>query len=129
MQLYFCTFKREYGMRSALVAGLSAVVVTASTAVAHHGWGNYDAAQVLTLTGTIREMTYANPHGTLSLQTSDKTWTVTLAPPFRMQNRGLPAEMLKSGTTVTVVGYPNRNDPAEMRAERITVNNQTTELR
>jgi hypothetical protein len=54
---------------------------------------------------------------------------VTLAPPFRMQNRGLPSDALKPGATVTVVGYPNRNDPAEMRAERITVNNQTTELR
>jgi hypothetical protein len=54
---------------------------------------------------------------------------VTLAPPFRMQNRGLPAEALKVGTTVTVVGYPNRTDPAEMRAERIAVENQTVELR
>jgi hypothetical protein len=116
-------------MRSAFVAGVSAIVMTASAAMAHHGWGNYDAAQVLTLTGTIKEMTYANPHGSLTLQTPDKAWTVTLAQPFRMQNRGLPAEMLKPGVTVTVIGYPNRNDPTEMRAERITVNNQTTELR
>jgi hypothetical protein len=116
-------------MRKAFVTAISAVVMTASAAVAHHGWGNYDASQVLTLTGTIKAMTYANPHGTLTLETPGKIWTVTLAPPFRMQNRGLPSEMLKPGTTVTVVGYPNRNDPNEMRAERITVNNQTTELR
>src|SRR5690606_37128691 len=58
-----------------------------------------------------------------------KVWLVILAPPFRMQNRGLPSEMLKPGTTVTVVGYPNRTDPAEMRAERISVNGKTTELR
>ena len=107
----------------------SGILLTASVATAHHGWGNYDAAQVLTLTGTIKAMTYANPHGTLSLEVPGKRWTVTLAPPFRMQNRGLPAEALKVGKTVTVVGYPNRNDPAEMRAERITVENQTTELR
>jgi hypothetical protein len=107
----------------------SAILLTTSVASAHHGWGNYDAAQVLTLTGTVRAMTYANPHGTLTLEASGKTWTVTLAPPFRMQNRGLPSEALKVGTTVTVVGYPNRSDPSEMRAERITVNNQTTELR
>lgn len=116
-------------MRSFFTAAVAAVALTASAAMAHHGWGNYDAAQVLTLTGVIKEMTYANPHGTLTLETPGKTWTVTLAPPFRMQNRGLPPEVLKPGTTVTVVGYPNRNDPTEMRAERITVNNQTTELR
>jgi hypothetical protein len=107
----------------------ASILLTTSAASAHHGWGNYDAAQVLTLTGTIRTMTYANPHGTLTLEVPGKTWTVTLAPPFRMQNRGLPAVVLKVGTTVTVVGYPNRTDPTEMRAERITVGNQTVELR
>jgi hypothetical protein len=117
-------------MRSAIAtACASAVLLAGSAATAHHGWGNYDAAKVLTLTGTIRAMTYANPHGTLSLEVPEKTWTVTLAPPYRMQNRGLPAEALKVGTTVTVVGYPNRSDPSEMRAERITVNDKTTELR
>jgi len=52
-----------------------------------------------------------------------------LAPPSRMDNRGLTKEMLKVGTTVTVVGYANRGKPEEMRAERITVGPTTTELR
>jgi hypothetical protein len=30
---------------------------------------------------------------------------------------------------VTVVGYPNRNKPDEMRAERITFDGKTVELR
>ena len=33
------------------------------------------------------------------------------------------------GATVTVVGYPNRNKPEEMRAERILINGKTIELR
>jgi hypothetical protein len=107
----------------------AAILVSAGAANAHHGWGSYDAGQVLTLTGKIQEMTYANPHGVLRLEVPGKVWAITLAPPFRMQNRSLPAETLKVGTTVTVVGYPSRNDPTELRAERITVNGQTTELR
>jgi hypothetical protein len=110
-------------------ASAAAILLLAGPASAHHGWGSYDAAQVLTLTGKIQEMTYSNPHGTLKLEVPGKVWMVVLAPPFRMQNRKLPAEVLKVGTTVTVVGYPSRNDPVEMRAERITVNGQTTELR
>ena len=47
-----------------------------------------------------------------------------LAPPSRMDNRGLSKEMLKPGTNVTVVGYANRGNPEEMRAERITVSRQ-----
>ena len=65
----------------------------------------------------------------MKLQTPDKTWLVVLAPPSRMENRGLPREMLKPGTKASVVGYPNRSDPGEMRAERITVKGQTIELR
>jgi len=99
---------------------------------AHHGWGGYDAGTVLTLTGTIEQAGYENPHGDLKLRVTQpqaKAWVVTLAPPSRMQARGLPAGDLKPGTTVTVVGYPSKSDPNEMRAERITVNGKTTELR
>ena len=53
----------------------------------------------------------------VKLETADKTWLVVLAPPSRMENRGLPREMLKAGTKASVVGYPNRSDPGEMRAE------------
>lgn len=112
-----------------LPALAAAILLSAGSADAHHGWGSYDAAQALTLTGKIQDMTYANPHGVLKLEVPGKVWVVILAPPFRMQNRKLPAEVLKVGTTVTIVGYPSRTDPAEMRAERITVNGQTTELR
>lgn len=37
--------------------------------------------------------------------------------------------MLAVGGTVTVVGYPNRTKPAELRAEPITVGDKVTELR
>jgi hypothetical protein len=46
-----------------------------------------------------------------------------------MENRGLTKEMLKTGATATVEGYPNRSKPEEMRAERITVAGKTVELR
>jgi len=44
-----------------------------------------------------------------------------LAPPSRMENRGLAREMLAKGTGAAVHGYPNRNKPDEIRAERITI--------
>ena len=46
-----------------------------------------------------------------------------------MENRGLSSTALKPGTTATVVGYPNRTKPEEMRAERITIDGKTVELR
>ena len=96
---------------------------------AHHGWSEYDSSKVLKLTGKIVESGYEHPHGHIRFEAPGKTWTVTLAPPSRMENRGLPKEWLKAGATATVEGYPNRNKPDEMRAERITINGKTIELR
>jgi len=98
-------------------------------ALAHHGWSEYDSAKALKLTGRIVESGYEHPHGFIRLAASGKTWLVVLAPPSRMQNRGLPREMLKSGSTVSIEGYPNRTKPEEMRAERIIVGGKTVELR
>jgi hypothetical protein len=101
----------------------------AGSAAAHHGWSGYDSGTPLNLTGTIQESGYEHPHGYIRLQTPDKVWVVVLAPPSRMENRGLPREQLKPGMRATVAGYPNRTDPEEMRAERITIAGKTTELR
>ena len=98
-------------------------------AAAHHGWSSYDASKPLNLDGTIRESGYEHPHGYVKLETPEKTWLVVLAPPSRMENRGLPREMLKPGTKASVTAYPKRDDPVEVRAERITIAGKTTELR
>lgn len=95
----------------------------------HHGWSSYDEKKVLNVTGEILNSSYENPHGSIKLKAKDKTWNVILAPPSRMENRGLTREMLKVGETATVVGYPHKEVADEMRAERITVSKKTIELR
>jgi len=98
-------------------------------AYAHHGWSEYDQEKPLTLTGKVVDSGYEHPHGHIRLETPAKTWLVVLAPPSRMQNRGLPREEIKVGSTVTVVAYANRGKPDEARAERITAAGKTVELR
>ncbi len=98
-------------------------------ALAHHGWSEYDQQTTLKLTGTIEEAGYEHPHGHIRLKTSTKTWIAVLAPPSRMDARGLSREMLKDGSTATVEGYASRVKPDEMRAERITIAGKTVELR
>lgn len=104
-------------------------LLLATQASAHHGWSEYDAERPLKVSGTIEESGYEHPHGYVRLKAGDKTWLVVLAPPSRMENRGLSPDMLAKGTTASVLGYQNRNKPQEMRAERITISEKTTELR
>ena len=110
---------------------LVASVLTALSVplAAHHGWTGYDEKKPLTLTGTVKAFEYENPHGFVDLDVDGKVWRVVLAPTSRMQARGLTREMLKAGTRATVVGYANRQTPTELRAERITIGDKTSELR
>lgn len=108
---------------------LASLASMPAAALAHHGWSEYDSTKELTLTGKIESAGYEHPHGFVHLTVDGKKWVAVLAPPSRMENRGLPRADLVPGKTVTVVGYPNRNKPEEMRAERITVDGRTVELR
>ena len=111
---------------AALLVGLLAI---AAPAVAHHGWGSYDAANPVTVTGPILTSKYENPHATLTVRGSDKVWTVTLAPTSRMTSRGALMQIVAVGKTVSAYGYPSTVEKDEMRAERITVDGKTYEMR
>ena len=113
-------------MKPTLLAGLLAFPLAV---LAHHGWSEYDTAKTLKLTGKVVESGYEHPHGHIRFQAPGKTWNVILAPPSRMERRGLEKDMLKPGNSVTVEGYANRDKPEELRAERISVNGKTIELR
>lgn len=110
-------------------AALFVIIFLFSFTPFHHGWSSYDQTKTLKFTGKILEMGYDNPHGIIKLQVEKKKWTVVLAPPSRMESRGLTKDMLKVGATASVVGYPHLKIKDEMRAERITIDNKTTELR
>ncbi|HWV52011.1 DUF6152 family protein [Pseudorhodoplanes sp.] len=106
-----------------------ATALACGGAAAHHGWGSYDAAKPITVTGPIVTSTYENPHATVTVKAPDKVWTVTLAPTFRMANRGATREMVAVGKTISAYGYVSTVEKDEMRAERITVDGKTIEMR
>lgn len=115
-------------MRRTLIAAATAALACGGAA-AHHGWGSYDAAKPITVTGPILTSRYENPHAAITVKAADKVWTVTLAPTFRMINRGAGKDMVAVGKIVSAVGYASTVEKDEMRAERITVDGKTVEMR
>lgn len=95
----------------------------------HHGWADYDQKKVMDLKTTIEESVYENPHALLKVNYKKQLWTVYLAPISRMTARGLTSDMISKGTAVRLVAYPHKTKKAEMRAERIFVDNVKYELR
>jgi hypothetical protein len=115
-------------MRFAIMA-LLAVSASTTGVLAHHGWGSYDAAKPVTVTGAVLTSEYTNPHVVITVKDGEKIWTLTLAPTSRMINRGAPAELVAVGRQVVAFGYPSTVTKDEMRAERITVDGKAIELR
>lgn len=109
----------------------AAVFLTMSTvgALAHHGWGSYDAAKPVTVTAAIEQVTLENPHGMMTLTLDGKTWHVTLAPLRRMNARGATADIVRQGAQVTAHGYPRRDGTPEFRAEWIEIGGTRYQLR
>ena len=116
-------------MSRLLFSSLLVALALAVPAAAHHGWGSYDARNPVTVAGKVMTSKYENPHVTITVQTAEKVWTVTLAPTSRMTNRGALVDMVAVGKEVAAFGYPSTAEKDEMRAERITVDGKTIEMR
>ena len=110
----------------ALAVGLAGFV---GGALAHHGWGSYDASRVLRVTGRVAEVQWQNPHVQIRLPADGHQWEVVLAPISRMEARGVRPEMLAAGAEIGVEGYQSTRHQHEMRAERIRVAGQSFEMR
>jgi hypothetical protein len=106
-----------------------ALATAASPALAHHGWSSYDASKVMAIEGPILAARYGFPHATIQLEHDGRRWEIVLAPPTRMQARGLPEAAIVTGAVVRVEGYPSTVHEAELRAETITVAGKTIPLR
>jgi hypothetical protein len=130
-----------YQWPSVLAAIVLALTISVTPAQAHHGWSGYDSSTLISLTGTILEVQYGNPHVMVSLEVPSEpeedgtiedpptVLTVVMAPPFRSESRGLPQSMLAPGAEVTYEGYLHKNETMELRAERIIIGGMTVELR
>jgi hypothetical protein len=93
-------------------------------------WGSYDQARPQTLTGVIKDARYdQGPYGVVTMEIDRKTWTVILAPPVRMDFRGLTEQLLKPGAPVSVRGFTSKRAPDEVRAETITIGQRSFDLR
>jgi Family of unknown function (DUF6152) len=115
-----------------MIAVSKLLIAAGLLAGVHHGWADYDTERAFTLEGPVSKVQYINPHVLINVRSSEdtaRTWLAVLAPPSRMTRRGLPAGSVSVGQTVRLYGYPHKEIAGEMRAERITVGEQTVELR
>ena len=112
----------------ALVGVLMAGLALGSAAQAHHAWVWYGKAD-FTLTGTVVETHFGNPHDRIVVRSDGKLWNVVLSPPRRTEKAGLVEKAVHVGETITAYGERHQDpEKFEMKAERLQIGNQTYDL-
>ena len=76
---------------------------------AHHGGAQYDTKHPVTITGTVTEYIFTNPHVQIHFDVKDETgntekWIAETASPQRLFGFGWNAKTLKAGDKITVTG-------------------------
>ena len=92
---------------------------------AHHSFAVFfQTDKVISVTGTVTEFQFKNPHGLIRLTVphpdgTTEVWAAETNSPSILVRRGWTKETLKPGETVTIQGWPARNGAHYMRMQNV----------
>ena len=103
----------------------------ATSAYAHHSMNGFDRAKTITITGTVKQFKWANPHSWIELEVPKdngavETWNIEMTAPFVLIRAGWRATSLKPGDKVTVVGHPQKSGAPGALFVSVTLANGST---
>jgi hypothetical protein len=90
------------------------VLMAPVTAVAHHAAAMYETEKTVTVSGTVEEFEYVNPHAWLYVVVTDDTgeetlWGFEAEGPSALMRAGIKNNALRPGDLVTVTARPRRD--------------------
>ena len=104
-------------MRRAICAVLGFLVVVGGSALAHHGYADFDRNRTVTIEGELQELLYANPHIVMKVRTASDVYTVSWESPNSVSRRiHFTATTFKIGDHLSVTGSPSRDASAHILA-------------
>jgi hypothetical protein len=103
----------------------------APVAWAHHSGAVYDTSKTVTLTGTVKEWLWTNPHCALVFEVKDAAgkvteWSGETTPPADIGAKGWTRKMFTVGGEVTVTLNPGRHGEPIGRIVNVVVNGKTS---
>ena len=110
---------------SARGTGRGRIMVAAMPALAHRSNSAYQVDQIITLSGTVKEWRWMNPHTWLYITVKgpdgkEQEWAVEGRPPGILGRAGWSSTILEPGETVTVRASPAKNGDPEGIIARVT---------
>ncbi len=108
--------KKQLGttLVTAAAGALAIFAMSGMQAYAHHSWAMYDDSRVITVSGTVAGVSFANPHVNVSVQAAvgngePDAWSVRMGSIGDMTNRGVNADTIGVGDEIVVTINPLRD--------------------
>jgi hypothetical protein len=99
------------------------VLLTATTAFAHHSYGEYDQDHPVSITGIIQQLSIGSPHTVMRVRTDDNViYTMVWGNAAQLARWGVTPRTLRAGDRVVVTG-------AELRDRSFHTMSLLTEIR
>jgi len=97
-----------------IVGVVVGLLIASVTTTAHHGAAAFDVGTEITLTGTVTEWIWSNPHCLLRLDVTEENgqvvhWIAETQNPRNMSSRGWARTSFKPGDHVTLTLEPVKN--------------------
>jgi len=110
-----------------LPLGIVLIVALTGPILAHHSISaEFDSTQPVTLTGTVANVDWMNPHTYVFVDVSDpsagkpRTWACELASPNELARRGFTRESIKVGMSVRVTGTRAKDGSFKIHTDLLT---------
>ena len=110
----------------AVVAFAVLATVWVTPVRAHHSFAaEFDGSKPITLTGTVTQIDWANPHVWFYITVKDEggravRWACEMGAPHQLQQRGWLRDTMKVGDVVTVAGSLARDGSKRANARLVT---------
>src|SRR5262249_17346709 len=107
-----------------LVFTLAGLLLELRSAMAHHGWTEFDENALVTVDATVSAFHFVNPHCVVEFDRKDdlgrvQRWQAEFANPRELSRKGWSAASLQPGDKITLTGHPAKGDVPAIHVTKI----------
>jgi hypothetical protein len=97
--------------------------------MAHHSAAAYESSKQITVTGTVTEFHFVNPHVLIYMSAKDESgatrkWQGELTSPNRLVRVGWNKDIMKTGDAIALTGYPAKDGGNSIRITKVVLKGQ-----
>jgi hypothetical protein len=97
------------------IAAAALLAASSASALAHHSFAMFDGDKTVSMTGTLKELEWTNPHAWIRIEIADpatgqpQEWSFEMGSPAQLGARGLKPDSMKPGDKIIVKAHPMKD--------------------